>query len=80
MLPGVAGMLITMADTGCGGPLAGASGMSVYGPRGLSTLTSALGTFVNVRDIGLQVSRASAHPAATSAPAGAWPGSLRAWP
>lgn len=47
-------MLITMADTGCGGPLAGAAPMSVYGPRGLSTLTTALGTFVNIRDIGLQ--------------------------
>ena len=49
-------MLITMSDMGVGGLLAGAGhGMHVYGPRGLSVLTSALGTFVNTREIGLQV-------------------------
>ena len=51
-----AGMLITMSDMGVGGPLAGPGyGMHVYGPRGLSVLTTALGTFVNTREIGLQV-------------------------
>ena len=51
-----AGMLITMSDMGVGGPLAGPGyGMDVYGPRGLSVLTAALGTFVNTRQIGLQV-------------------------
>ena len=50
-----AGMLITMSDMGVGGPVAGpAHGMHVYGPRGLGVLTSALGTFVNTREIGLQ--------------------------
>ena len=45
-----------MSDMGVGGPLAGPGyGMHVYGPRGLSVLTAALGTFVNTREIGLQV-------------------------
>ena len=49
-------MLITMSDMGSGGPVAGpACGMRVYGPRGLSVLTTALGTFVNTREMGLQV-------------------------
>ena len=48
-------MLLTMADTSCGGLLAGHSGMSVYGPPGLNTLVNAFRTFVNVRDIGLKV-------------------------
>ena len=52
----ITGMLITMSDMGSGGPVAGpAHGMHVYGPRGLSVLTTALGTFVNTREIGLQV-------------------------
>jgi hypothetical protein len=50
-----AGMLLTMADTSCGGLLAGHAGMSLYGPSGLSTLVSAFRTFVNVRDVGLKV-------------------------
>lgn len=45
-----------MADTSCGGLLAGHAGMSVYGPPGLTTLVNAFRTFVNVRDIGLKVS------------------------
>jgi len=50
------GMLITMSDMGSGGPVAGpTTGMHVYGPRGLSVLTTALGTFVNTREMGLQV-------------------------
>lgn len=49
------GMLLTMADTSCGGLLAGHAGMTVYGPPGLNTLVNAFRTFVNVKDIGLQV-------------------------
>jgi hypothetical protein len=49
------GMLLTMADTSCGGLLAGHAGMSLYGPPGLNTLVNAFRTFVNVRDIGLRV-------------------------
>ena len=48
-------MLLTMADTSCGGLLAGHAGMSLYGPPGLNTLVNAFRTFVNVRDIGLKV-------------------------
>lgn len=44
-----------MADTSCGGLLAGHAGMTVYGPPGLNTLVNAFRTFVNVKDIGLQV-------------------------
>ena len=44
-----------MADTSCGGLLAGHAGMSLYGPPGLNTLVNAFRTFVNVRDIGLKV-------------------------
>lgn len=50
-------MLLTMADTSCGGLLAGHAGMTVYGPPGLNTLVNAFRTFVNVKDIGLQVRR-----------------------
>lgn len=49
-------MLITMADTGCGGLLAGHDAITVHGPRGLTTLVNAFRTFVNVKDIGLRVS------------------------
>ncbi|KAL4458182.1 hypothetical protein ABPG75_013047 [Micractinium tetrahymenae] len=52
---GLPGMLLSMADTSCGGLLAGHAGMSVFGPPGLSTLVNAFRTFVNVRDIGLKV-------------------------
>lgn len=48
-------MLLSMADTSCGGLLAGHAGMSVYGPTGLNTLVNAFRTFVNVRDVGLRV-------------------------
>lgn len=49
-------MLITMSDMGSGGPVMGPTyGMHVYGPRGLSVLTTALSTFVNTREMGLQV-------------------------
>lgn len=50
-----AGMLLSMADTSCGGLLAGHAGMNVYGPPGLNTLVNAFRTFVNVRDVGLKV-------------------------
>ena len=60
-------MLLSMADTSCGGLLAGHSGMSVYGPPGLTTLVNAFRTFVNVRDIGLSVSELGG-PGATSQP------------
>lgn len=62
------GMLLTMADTSCGGLLAGHAGMSVYGPPGLSTLVNAFRTFVNVRDIGLKVIEFGAGAAADAAP------------
>ena len=52
-------MLLTMADTSCGGLLAGHTGMSLYGPPGLNTLVNAFRTFVNVRDIGLKVNEFS---------------------
>ena len=63
MLPACpTGMLITMSDMGSGGPVAGlASGMHVYGPRGLSVLTTAMATFVNTREMGLQVLRQAAQ-------------------
>ncbi|GAB4820364.1 hypothetical protein N2152v2_007410 [Parachlorella kessleri] len=52
---GLPGMLITMADTSCGGLLAGHDSMTLHGPKGLTTLVNAFRTFVNVKDIGLQV-------------------------
>lgn len=51
-------MLITMADTGCGGLLAGHDSITLHGPKGLTTLVNAFRTFVNVKDIGLKVGRA----------------------
>lgn len=59
LLAGAEGMLLTMADTSCGGLLAGHTGMSLYGPPGLNTLVNAFRTFVNVRDIGLKVNEFS---------------------
>lgn len=52
---GLPGMLITMSDTGCGGLLAGHASLTLHGPQGLGTLVNAFRTFVNVKDMGLQV-------------------------
>ena len=62
-------MLLTMADTSCGGLLAGHAGMSVYGPPGLTTLVNAFRTFVNVRDIGLKVTEFGGAPQGDTQPA-----------
>ena len=51
-----------MADTSCGGLLAGHAGMTVYGPPGLNTLVNAFRTFVNVKDIGLQARMLPSQP------------------
>ena len=66
-----AGMLLTMADTSCGGLLSSRSGMRLVGPPGLHTLVNAFRTFINVRDLGLAVDEfgASRPPAADAAPA-----------
>jgi ribonuclease Z len=52
---GLPGMLLTMADTSCGGLLAGHAALALHGPRGLQALVGAFRTFVNVRDLGLRV-------------------------
>ena len=73
-----------MADTSCGGLLAGHSGMSLYGPPGLSTLVNAFRTFVNVRDIGLRVNEfgpsEAAQPAVKTELVSITPGTLTAAP
>lgn len=52
---GLPGMLITMADTSCGGLLSGHTTMAVHGPQGLNSLVNAFRTFINVKDLGLKV-------------------------
>lgn len=58
----ITGMLLTMADMGSSGAISnsflaelGATSMSLHGPPGLATLATAVGTFVNTTDMGLEV-------------------------
>ena len=57
-----------MADTSCGGLLAGHTSMGLHGPRGLSTLVNAFRTFINVKDMGLKVHEFPAQPSGEGAP------------
>lgn len=48
-------MLLTMADTSCGGLLTGHSGIVLHGPPGINTLVNAFRTFINTKDMGFKV-------------------------
>jgi ribonuclease Z len=52
---GLPGMLLTMADTSCGGLLTGHSGIVLHGPPGINTLVNAFRTFINTKDMGFKV-------------------------
>lgn len=53
---GLPGMLITMTEFGVSGLLTGRSGVTVHGPRNLSMLVEAIGSFVSISNVGLRVS------------------------
>ncbi|KAK9807250.1 hypothetical protein WJX73_003185 [Symbiochloris irregularis] len=70
---GLPGLCLTLADTSCGGFQAQSSPFSLYGPPGLDGLVEGLSTYINARQLGLQVFEIPEQGADGTAPTAAAP-------